>query len=221
MRPVRLALLAALALTATAAPAVAAESGADGPRHLPDAEIFATSNTAVITDPADPRLDDRLTRFARQVRRIIRAGGGVPRRSTLLDGVFFDAELGTTTFERSRDFDVDSVTPQELEAIAERIRVRFRQGSVLTFDYLFPLSPRVDAVEIVVPGVDAARLREALLADEQARERLFGGSVTVDGRLLLVAALEDLALARDLVQRIGGDWERGAVRFGDREFVGS
>ncbi len=215
----RLALLTALALAALAAPAAAA-AGPEQPRGLPDAELFATNNTAVITDPEDPRLDDRLTRFAREVRRIVRAGGGVPRRSTLLDGVFFSSDLGTTTFERSRDFDVDSVTPEELAAIAERVRVRFDQGSVLTFDYLFPLDPRVDAVELVVPGVEAADLRQALLDDQQARERLFGGSVTLDGRLTLVAALEDLALARDLAVRIGGDVTRGVVRFGDREFVG-
>jgi hypothetical protein len=30
---------------------------------LPDAEIFATKNTAVITDPGDPRLDDPLRGF--------------------------------------------------------------------------------------------------------------------------------------------------------------
>ena len=59
----------ALAALAVAAPAASANT---------DAEIFATNNTAVITDPADPRLNDRLTDFARQVTRIISEGGGRP-----------------------------------------------------------------------------------------------------------------------------------------------
>ena len=87
----------ALALLAAAAPAAAAHT---------DAEIFATDNTAVITDPDDPRLDDRLIGFARRVERIIEQGGGRPRGSELLDGVFAAPEL---TFERSRRFDVDDV----------------------------------------------------------------------------------------------------------------
>ena len=59
-------LIGALALLAFAAPAASAQ----------DAEIFATNNTAVITDPADPRLQDRLKDFANQVERIIDEGGG-------------------------------------------------------------------------------------------------------------------------------------------------
>ena len=46
-------LLAAAAVLAIAAPRAARGGGA------PDAEIFATDNTALITDPDDPRLDDR------------------------------------------------------------------------------------------------------------------------------------------------------------------
>ncbi len=71
-------LAAALALLAVAAPAAAA--------HSDDAEIFATDNTATITDPRDPRLDDHLKGFARRVERIIDDGGGRPRGSELLDG---------------------------------------------------------------------------------------------------------------------------------------
>ncbi|MGR6997327.1 hypothetical protein ACU686_03170 [Yinghuangia aomiensis] len=44
------------------------------PRTLPEAEIFATDNTAVITDPGDPRLNTALNRFACDVRATIRAG---------------------------------------------------------------------------------------------------------------------------------------------------
>ncbi len=119
------AVVGALAALAVAAPAASAHT---------DAEIFATNNTAVITDPADPRLNDRLKDFARQVERIIDDGGGAPRGSELLDGVFsFD---GATTFERSREFDVDRVVRDELHTIADTIRARFGQQSVLTFDRL-------------------------------------------------------------------------------------
>lgn len=140
--------------------------------------------------------------------------------SRLLDGVFFSSELQTTTFERSRDFDVDSVTPSELHDIADRVRRRFAQESVLTFDYPERSSDPVDAVEIEVPGVDAQRLRDGLLADAQARERLFGGSVTLDGRLILIAGREDLGLARRFVTAIGGDIDAATIHPGHREFVG-
>src|SRR4051812_27242288 len=73
-------LIGAIAALAIAAPAASA------------AEIFATDNTAVITNPADPRLKDPLKGFERQVERIVSEGGGAPRGSELLDDVFFDAE---------------------------------------------------------------------------------------------------------------------------------
>jgi RTX calcium-binding nonapeptide repeat (4 copies) len=201
-------LVAALALLAIAAPAAAA--------HQPDAEIFATDNTAVITDPDDPRLDDRLNGFAYRVGRIIDDGGGRPRGSELLDGVFFGSEL---TFERSRRFDVDHVSGDELHGIAETIRRRFLQQSVLTFDHLPPADPGVDAVELDVPGVSARALQNGLVADEEARERLFGGSVTLDKHLLLIASLEDAEFARGFARRIGGDLERARTSYGEREFV--
>jgi hypothetical protein len=91
-------LLAGLAL-------VAPQSALAHGRGLPDAQVFATDNTAVITDAADPRLRDPLKGFAREVERIVAKGGGSPRGSQLLDGVFFSSDLGTTTFERSREFD--------------------------------------------------------------------------------------------------------------------
>ena len=195
-------LLIALAVLAVAAPAAAAH----------DAEIFATDNTATITDPKDPRLKDRLERFARRVERIIDHGGGRPRGSELLDGVFAGDEL---TFERSRRFDVDRVSTTELHDIAETVRRRFLQQSVLTFD---PDGP-VDAIELEVPGVNAKDLREGLLNDPEAAGRLFGGSVTLDRRLILVASLEDAQLARKFAKKIGGDLRRAKTRYGDREFV--
>ena len=58
-------LIVAFALLAIAAPAAAAHD--NGHADLPDAEIFATNNTALITDQHDPRLRDRLEGFARRV----------------------------------------------------------------------------------------------------------------------------------------------------------
>lgn len=200
-------LLGALAVLALAAPAASAN----------DAEIFATNNTAVITDPADPRLKDRLKAFAHQVERIIDDGGGVPRGSELLDGVFAgDAGL---TFERSRVFDVDRVSDDELHAIADAIRARFDQQSVLTFDRLPADHPDVDAVQLQVPGVSASALRNGLLNDAEARERLFGGSVTLDRELRLVASFGDGEFARAFAKRLGGDLKRARMLFGRREFV--
>jgi len=208
--------VAAVAAACCVVPAAAHAHGG----HLPDAEILATNNTAVITDPADPRLDDELRGFEHRVERIIRHGGGDPEGSRLLDGVFFSSDLGTTTFERSRDFDVDDVTQGELREIADTVRTRFGQQSVLTFDY--PERPwhPVDAVEVEVPGLDAQSLRDGLLADAEVRERLFGGSVSLDGRLLLIAGLEDVELVERFVTDIGGDFGRATIRPGQREFVG-
>jgi Ca2+-binding RTX toxin-like protein len=195
-------LLIALAVLAAAAPAATAH----------DAEIFATDNTATITDPKDPRLADRLERFAHRVERIIDRGGGRPRGSELLDGVFAGDEL---TFERSRRFDVDRVSTTELHDIAETVRRRFLQQSVLTFDP----DGEIDAIELEVPGVSAKDLREGLQNDPEAAARLFGGSVTLDRHLILVASLEDAQLARRFAKRIGGDLRRAKTRYGDREFV--
>ena len=205
-------LAGALVALAVAAPTAAAHD-------LPDAEIFATNNTAVITDPDDPRLDDRLKDFAREVKEIVEDGGGEPRGSELVDGVFFSSDLGTTTFERSRRFDVDDVADDQLHGIADEIRSRFGQQSVLTFDHLPATDDEADAVELEVPSVKAQDLREGLLADQTAREELFGGSVTLDGRLLLVAELADAQLARDFAERIGGDLRRAAIHYGERDFV--
>jgi hypothetical protein len=212
----------AIGISGLIAAGVAASPAAAG-RHprggLPDAELFATKETAVITDPADPRLGKRLYGFARKVTRVIAMGDAIPRHSQLLDGVFFSSILNTTTFERSRRFDVDGVTGRELEDIADAIRQRFRQQSVLTFDYLRPRSPKVDAIELEVPGVTAQALRNGMLTNRAARERLQGGSVTLDARLILVADLADARLARAFAERIGGDLSHAVVRYGARDFV--
>jgi hypothetical protein len=208
-------LVVALAAALLLAPASAA--GAD---RLPDAEVFAASTTDVITDPADPRLDVRLVGFRKQAANIVRRGGGRPHGSQLLDGVFFSSILGFATFQRSREFGVDSVTRRQLRAIADTLRRRFHQQSVLTFDYPDRRSDPVDAVELEVPGVTPRWLRDGFVANEQARERLLGGSVTLDHRLILIASLGDLRLAKRFARAIGGRVDDATVRRGHREFVG-
>ncbi|MEU3726467.1 hypothetical protein [Streptomyces sp. NPDC031705] len=192
---------------------------ASGSTGCPAAEIYATDNTAVITDPADTRLKKRLKRFDREVREIIRAHGARPGSSTLLDGVFWSEEEQQATYERSREFDVERVDADGLHHIADVVRKQYRQESVLTFRCLPRTSPETDAVEIQAQGVTATRLREALLADAEARSRLGGGSVALDGRLILVAPLADLQLARKFTARLGVDWNSVEVRYGDEEFV--
>jgi hypothetical protein len=183
----------------------------------PRAQVFATPNTAVITDPGDPRLRTRLTGFERDVRGIIRANGATAGGSTLLDGVFWSAKLQMATYERSREFDVTKAGVDGLHRIADAIRRRYHQESVLTFEYLSRTSPRADAVEIEVQGVDVRHLHDALLADPAARDHLVGGSVTEAGRLVLVTTVRDLALARRFAAHLAHG--RETERYGDEEFV--
>jgi hypothetical protein len=70
--------VAAVAAACCLAPAAAHAHGG----QLPEAEILATNNTAVITDPADPRLDDELRGFERFVTDI----GGDFERATIRPG---------------------------------------------------------------------------------------------------------------------------------------
>ncbi|WP_436775389.1 hypothetical protein [Yinghuangia sp. YIM S09857] len=189
--------------------------------ELPDAEIFATDNTAVITDPADPRLDARLLGFACEVRALIWAHGADPEQSSLLDGVFWSADLQAATYERSRTFDIEDVTPGQLHAIADTVRKRFRQESVLTFDYLPATAPGATAVEVELPGVDVTCLHGGLLADPEARDVLYGGSVTVRGsKLILIADRADLAVVERFATTLGTDWSAAEIHYGAREFVG-
>ncbi len=62
------------------------------------------------------------------------------------------------------------------------------------------------------PDAGAARLR--------ARERLLGGSVTLDHRLILIASSGDLRLAKRFAREIGGRVKDATIRRGHREFVG-
>ncbi|MEV6950337.1 hypothetical protein [Streptomyces sp. NPDC051183] len=220
MRQLRV-LVAVGVLTLGAAGTGTAQASPSSPaRGCPTAEIFATNNTATITDPADPRLKTRLTRFDHDVRDIIRTHGAKPGASTLLDGVFWSGDLKQATYERSREFDVNRVGPAGLHHIADVIRKEYKQESVLTFRCLPRTSPETDAVEIRADGVNPTRLHDALLADPEVRDRLGGGSVTVGGRLILIAPLADLPLARKFTESLGVDWSKAEIRYGDEEFVG-
>jgi hypothetical protein len=112
------------------------------------------------------------------------------------------------------------VTPAELHDIADRVRRRFDQESVLTFDFPERPGDPLDAVQIEVPGVSAQRLRDGLLADREAAERLFGGSVTLDGTLVLIAGFADVEVAKGFITEIGGDLGAATIRQGHEEFVG-
>ncbi|MFJ9339042.1 hypothetical protein ACIRP0_07075 [Streptomyces sp. NPDC101733] len=154
------------------------------------------------------------------MRTVIRAHGARHTGSTLLDGVFWSDERQQATYERSRDFTIERVGPAGLRHLADTVRKQYHQESVLTFRCLARTAPDTDAVRIEAPGVTPARLRGALLADPEARERLSGGSVTLDGHLVLIAPVADLPLARRFTAVLGVDRETAAVRYGDQEFVG-
>ncbi|MFE0681582.1 hypothetical protein ACFW17_12330 [Streptomyces sp. NPDC058961] len=211
-------LIAAGALTLGAAGAGTARA-AEAAHGCPSGEIYATNNTAIITDPADPRLRTRLDRFDREVRGIIHANGARPGASKLLNGVFWSGELKRATYERSREFDVTRAGRDGLHHIAGVIAKQYHQESVLTFRCLARTSPETDSVEIQAPGVSATRLHDALVDNPEARDELGGGSVTLGGRLVLIAPLADLPLARKFTASLGVDWNKAQVRYGDEEFV--
>ncbi|MEU8960165.1 hypothetical protein AB0C89_00445 [Streptomyces sp. NPDC048491] len=211
-------LIAAGALTLGAAGAGTARA-AEAAHGCPTGEIYATNNTAIITDPADPRLRTRLDRFDREVRGIIHANGARPGASKLLNGVFWSGELKRATYERSREFDVTRVGRDGLHHIAGVIAKQYQQESVLTFRCLARTSPETDSVEIQAPGVSATRLHDALVDNPEARDELGGGSVTLGGRLVLIAPLADLPLARKFTASLGVDWNKAQVLYGDEEFV--
>jgi hypothetical protein len=96
---------------------------------------------------------------------------------------------------------------------------RPHQQSVLTFDNRERRRDPVDAVEVEVPGVTARRLRAGFAADAEARQHLQGGSVTLDRRLILIAAVADLRLVKRFVKENGGDFGDAKVRRGRRELV--
>jgi hypothetical protein len=214
-RPV-LAALAIIAVSVGLAPEAAASATTVG--HHPTAEIFATNNTATITDLNDPRLKTRLVAFGAQVHATIAANGAWPGCSTLLNGVFWSDDLKTATYERSREFDVDHVTAASLHHIASVIRKQYDQESVLTFQYLPQAG--ADSIEVEVPGVTVQQLFNGLAADPVLREELGGGSVTADGdRLALIADSSELGAIRTFVGELGASWSKATVAYGHLEFV--
>ena len=188
-------------------------------QHQPEAQLFASDNTAIITDANDPRLNDRLVEFGHQVTDILEDGGADAEGSTLLNGVFFDSTVQAVTYERSREFDVEDVSPARLHALAAAVRDQFHQGSVLTFRFLPRSSPDATAIEVQTPGVSVQKLHDALAADPAVANELGGGSVTREGRLIEVAPLSDLGLVKQLVAELGGSWTASTIRYGAEEFV--
>ncbi|GAB2839160.1 hypothetical protein GCM10027200_43880 [Lentzea nigeriaca] len=207
-----------LLVAVTSVLAITVSTGTATGAPLPYPEIFATNNTAIITDPNDPRLKDRLVEFDREVRGIVLANGGVTTRSTLLDGVFWSSDLQQTTFERSRKFDV-TLNEESLRHTASTIGKQFRQESVLTFRFLPANSPKVDAVQVEVDGITAQQVRDGLVKDAVAREKLGGGSVTLRNKAILIANVNDLPTVRTFVTNLGGDMSKATVRKGALEFV--
>jgi Ca2+-binding RTX toxin-like protein len=210
--------LLAIAALAIAAPAASAH----------DAEIFATNNTAVITDPADPRLDDPLVGFERDVSRLIEAGGGRVRSSDLLDGVF--ASDGTTTFERSRVFAVDGVEPDAVELDVPGVdagelraglladteaQTRLSGGSVTQADHLRLVAAREDqafALDFARRiGGDTARTKVSFGEREFVEGPL---PVRVEQRTLVIDGTPD----NDVITVA---FEGGKVRVGEATFARS
>ncbi|MBF6176250.1 hypothetical protein [Nocardia blacklockiae] len=214
------ALVVSVGMGTAAGPAQAGPGDcAAGDPLRPEAELFATDNTATITDPGDERLRNRLEAFEFQVDGIALRHLTLPVGSTLVSGVFWSETQQRATYERSREFRLACVAGPELRQVAEEVRARFRQESVLTFEPLPADSPARDAVTVEVPGIDVTRFHDALVADPQARDRLVGGSVTEDGTLILIADLADLPLVQRFVTALGAAWDPAAIRYGDREFV--
>ncbi|MFD0362712.1 hypothetical protein ACFQZZ_14810 [Nocardia sp. GCM10030253] len=215
------ALFVASGLVGGVGPAQAAPTAcAVGNPLRPTAELFATDNTATITDPDDQRLRTRLEGFELAVGGIALQSIGLPVGSTLVSGVFWSEEQQQATYERSREFHLACVDASDLRHIADQVRTRFQQESVLTFEHLAPNAPGIDAFTVEVPGIDVRKFRDALVADPTARDHLVGGSVTEAGALILVADRTDLALTQQFVTSIGGAWNADAIQYGDREFVG-
>lgn len=190
-----------------------------GPPPTPQAEMFATTNTATIADADDPRLHDRLEPFASQVYGTILANTALPVGSDLLNGAFWSEDLQQLTFERSRQFHLACVDGDELTRIAELVAGQFGQESVLTFTYLADGASTADGFIAEVPGIDVRRFYDVMAKDSDARSRLGGGSVGEDGSLLLVVALQDAEVAQRAVALSGGHLDMSEVRYGAVAFV--
>ncbi|MBA0046585.1 hypothetical protein [Mycobacteroides sp. LB1] len=217
--------VAVLALIAAGLPAGYAHADPQacvpGDPARPQAELFATNNTAIITDPADGRLHDPLDDFSLQVSAMTVQNLVLPVRSTPVDGVYWSQDNNRMTYERSRAFELACVDRDDLQRIGEQVRRQYGQESVLTFEYLQAGDAGINAVAVEVPGIDRVRFHDALTADTAAREALVGGSVTEDNWLMLIADVNDVDIARRLVHAAGGSWQNATIQYGKREFVGA
>jgi hypothetical protein len=185
------------------------------------AELFATDNTAVITDPNSDtaaQLQDGLQLFEAQADATLAHNDDVVTGSTLLDGFTWSPELRRVTYERSREFHLCGTNGSSHTAAAA-LRRQFHQQTVLTFDYLPQRAPGADSILVTAPGVDGASFRDALAADSAAHTLLPAGSVTTDQTLILVAGVGDLETAHRLVSEAGGNWDTATIAYGRRELV--
>ena len=174
----------------------------------------------MITDPDDPRLDDRLGAL-RAHRHPDRARGRRPRRAARSCSTASSsprtsarrrssARAASTSIASTRR----SCTRSPRRSAPASTRSRCSRSTTST-----PAIPPSTRSSSRCPASRAEALHDGLLADQEAAERLFGGSVTLDGRLILVADLADEELARAFAEPIGGDLSRAVTRRGDREFV--
>lgn len=194
-------LVGLLVLFGTAFPA---PSGA-APCH--PAEFF-------VMDNADPL-------FEPQADATIAGNGIAVTGSTPLDGVYWSTETQRLTFERSREFHLCTADQPTLHSAAQALRRQFNQESVLSFEYLPQRTPEDNAIIVTVSDVDVARLGDALAADQAARARLRGASVTTtDHTLILVANQDDRDVARRLISEADGNWDAATIAWGRSEFVG-
>ena len=158
--------------------------------------------------------------FARQVERIIADGGGRPRGSELLDGVFSFDRARRRSSARAR-FDVDRVSDDELHTIADTIRSRFGQQSVLTFDRLPAGDRDVDAIELDVPQRQrhgAARRPARRRRGARAAVRRLGHAGPTPAARRRPATTPTLArVVREA--RSAATCKRAETRYGEREFV--
>ncbi|WP_240748569.1 hypothetical protein [Mycobacterium paragordonae] len=193
--------------------AVAPGSANAEPASCHPAELFASDNR----DSPEP---GQLQLFEIQADATLALNRAPATGSVLLDGVFWSEERQQVSTERSRQFHLCVADEPTLHAAAEALRRQFDQQAVLTFDYPTETVRDPQAALITVPGIEFARFRDAFTADEDARHRLLGGSVSAaEPTLILVAGNGDLDIARRLVEASGGDWATADVAFGDREIV--
>ena len=215
---VALCVIASAATVDWTAGATPADCASADPTRV-QAEMFATDNTAVITDPQDRRLRDPLTAFEFRADADVLRALALPVGSTRVEGVYWSDSAQRATYESSREFHIACIDAPGLHGLAGALRTEFHQDSVLTFRPLPRADAAADAIVAQVPGLTITRVHDALVADPVVRERLGGASVTDSGLGILVADRADLDLVRRFVIAAGGNWDAATIRYGSREFV--